>query len=89
MTLGHIADQLADRTVGVFRRRPDGSRPLYGELERFQKDPKWRDNLLFYEYFDGETGSGHGATHQTGWTALAALMVQELRSPWRPPRPGQ
>ena len=89
MTLGHIADQLAERTVGIFRRRPDGRRPLYGELERFQKDPKWRDNLLFYEYFDGETGSGHGAAHQTGWTALAALMVQELRSPWRPPRRGQ
>ncbi|MGA7173594.1 MAG: glucosidase [Candidatus Dormiibacterota bacterium] len=89
MTLAHIADQLADRTVGIFRRRPDGRRPVYGELERFQTDPKWRDNLLFYEYFDGESGSGHGAAHQTGWTALAALMVQELRSPWRPPRPGQ
>jgi hypothetical protein len=88
-TLGHIADQLAERTVGIFRRRPDGRRPVYGELERFQSDPKWRDNLLFHEYFDGETGSGHGASHQTGWTALAALMVQELRSPWSPPHPGK
>ena len=87
-TLGHIADQLAARTVGVFRRDRAGRRPVYGELERFQTDPKWRDNLLFYEYFDGDTGAGHGAAHQTGWTALAALMVQELRTPWRPPRPG-
>ncbi|MGH7642760.1 MAG: MGH1-like glycoside hydrolase domain-containing protein [Candidatus Dormibacteria bacterium] len=87
-TLGHIADQLAERTVGIFRRGPDGRRPVYGELERFQTDPKWRDNLLFHEFFDGETGFGHGASHQTGWTALAALMVQELRSPWRPPKPG-
>ncbi|HUY56225.1 MAG TPA: hypothetical protein VMV12_00145 [Candidatus Micrarchaeaceae archaeon] len=88
-TLGHIADQLAARTVGIFRRRPDGHRPVYGDLRRFQTDPKWRDNLLFHEFFDGETGAGHGASHQTGWTALAALMIEELRSPWRPPRPGR
>ncbi|MGC1184037.1 MAG: glucosidase [Candidatus Dormiibacterota bacterium] len=86
-TLGHIADLLAARTVGIFRRGRDGRRPVYGDLERFQRDPKWRDNLLFHEYFDGETGAGHGAAHQTGWTALAALMVQELRSPWHSPRP--
>ena len=88
-TLGHIADQLAGRTVDIFRRGRDGRRPVYGELERFQSDPKWRDNLLFHEFFDGETGAGHGASHQTGWTALAALMVQELRSPWRPPTRGK
>jgi hypothetical protein len=88
-TLGHIADQLAGRTVGIFRRGRDGRRPVYGQLERFQSDPKWRDNLLFHEYFDGETGSGHGASHQTGWTALAALLVQELRAPWHSPRPGE
>ncbi|HEY6538706.1 MAG TPA: glucosidase [Candidatus Dormibacteraeota bacterium] len=87
-TLGHIGDQLAARTVGIFRRDRAGRRPVFGELERFQTDPKWRDLLLFHEYFDGETGAGHGASHQTGWTALAALMVQELRVPWRPPQPG-
>lgn len=87
-TLGHIADQLAWRTVGIFRRNRDGRRPVFGELERFQSDPKWRDKLLFHEYFDGETGAGHGASHQTGWTALAALMIQELRTPWKSPRPG-
>jgi hypothetical protein len=75
--------------VGIFRRGRDGRRPVYGQLERFQSDPKWRDNLLFHEYFDGETGSGHGASHQTGWTALAALLVQELRAPWHSPRPGE
>ena len=87
-TLGHIADQLAARTVSIFRRGHDGRRPVYGDLERFQTDPKWRDNLLFHEFFDGETGAGHGASHQTGWTGLVALMVQELRTPWRSPRPG-
>jgi hypothetical protein len=86
-TLSRIADRLAARTVGVFRRGRDGRRPVYGELERFQSDPKWRDNLLFHEYFDGDTGAGQGASHQTGWTALAALMVQELGAPWTPPRP--
>jgi hypothetical protein len=87
-TLARIADHLAQRTVGVFRRGPDGRRPVYGELEKFQTDPRWRDLLLFHEYFDGETGGGHGASHQTGWTALAALMVGELRAPWHSPRPG-
>jgi len=86
-TLGHIADQLAARTVGIFRRDGQGRRPVFGQLERFQTDPRWRDTLLFHEYFDGETGAGHGASHQTGWTALAALMVQELRLPWQPPHP--
>jgi hypothetical protein len=86
-TLQHIADQLAGRMVGIFRRGRDGSRPVFGQMEKFQTDPRWRDNLLFYEYFDGETGAGHGASHQTGWTALVALMVQELRTPWQPPRP--
>jgi len=86
-TLLRIADLLAARTIRVFRRGRDGRRPVYGELERFQTDPKWRDNLLFHEYFDGDTGTGLGASHQTGWTALAALMVQELGAPWTPPRP--
>ncbi|MGH7705382.1 MAG: MGH1-like glycoside hydrolase domain-containing protein [Candidatus Dormibacteria bacterium] len=89
VTLGRIGDSLAQRAVSIFRRDRAGRRPVYGQLEKFQTDPKWRDNLLFHEYFDGETGAGHGASHQTGWTALAALMVQELRSPWRPPQAGR
>ena len=86
--LGRIADHLAQRTVAIFRRGPDGRRPVHGDLAKFQADPSWRDLLLFYEYFDGDTGGGHGASHQTGWTALAALLVGELRSPWHSPRPG-
>ncbi len=83
--LVRIADHLAQSAVGVFRRDHSGRRPVYGDLDKFQEDPKWSQNLLFHEYFDGETGAGHGASHQTGWTALAALMVQELQAPWRPP----
>ncbi|MGH7609052.1 MAG: MGH1-like glycoside hydrolase domain-containing protein [Candidatus Dormibacteria bacterium] len=86
--LSQIADQLASRTVALFRRGRGGRRPLYQGLDKFQKDPEWNRNLLFYEYFDGDSGAGHGAAHQTGWTALAALLVEELRQPWLPPQVG-
>ena len=55
---------------------PDGRRPVYGGTERFQKDPHWRDYLLFYEYFHGDNGAGLGASHQTGWTGLVAKSIQ-------------
>ena len=45
--------------------------------ERFAKDPHWKDNLLFYEYFHGESGRGMGASHQTGWTALVINCFEE------------
>jgi hypothetical protein len=47
---------------------------VFGECEKFQTDPHWHDLLLFYEYFDGDNGSGIGASHQTGWTGIVALM---------------
>ena len=47
--------------------------------EKFQTDPHWRDNVLFYEYFHGDTGEGLGASHQTGWTALIASVIDEWR----------
>ncbi len=74
-----IARDLARRMVGIFARGPDGRRPVYGDDARFQDDPHWRDNLLFYEYFHGDTGAGLGASHQTGWTALVAALVDEWR----------
>ncbi|MHB1526410.1 MAG: MGH1-like glycoside hydrolase domain-containing protein [Candidatus Dormibacteria bacterium] len=85
MTMGQIADQLSHRMLAIFRRDSDGRRPVFGELEKFQTDPGWRDRLLFHEYFHGDNGSGQGASHQTGWTALAALLVDELAVPWKPP----
>ncbi|MGH7611813.1 MAG: MGH1-like glycoside hydrolase domain-containing protein [Candidatus Dormibacteria bacterium] len=87
LTLPRIADQLAQRTVGIFRRHHGQGRPVYALLEKFQNDEAWARNLLFYEYYDGETGAGHGAAHQTGWSALAGLMVDELRRPWVQPQP--
>jgi hypothetical protein len=85
MTLTQIADQIAARTVAIFRQDGTGRRPVFGTAEKFQKDPSWRDKLLFHEYFNGDDGSGQGASHQTGWTALVALLVEELSAPWRAP----
>ncbi len=86
MTLGQIADQLALRTVAIFRRNDQGLRPVFGGVRKFQDDPLWRDMLLFHEYFNGDDGSGQGASHQTGWTALVGLLVNELCDPWAPPK---
>ena len=87
LTLGQIADRLTARLVGLFRAGPDGRRPVFGSQEKFQSDPLWNDKLLFHEYFHGDDGSGQGASHQTGWTALVALLVEEQARPWAPPRP--
>jgi hypothetical protein len=58
-------------------RGPDGKRPVSGGVEMFQNDPHWRDLIPFYEYFHGDDGSGLGASHQTGWTALVAKLLQQ------------
>ncbi len=54
---------------------PSGNRPVYGGTRKFQDDPHWRDYILFYEYFHGDNGAGLGASHQTGWTGLIALVL--------------
>jgi hypothetical protein len=81
-TLGQVADDLADRLTGIFLRDAQGRRPVLGDNEYMQQDPHWRDLIPFYEYFDGDTGRGVGASHQTGWTAMVALLLRhrgELR----------
>jgi hypothetical protein len=76
-----VAQELADRLIRIFTRDASGRRPVHGDQRKFQEDPHWRDLLLFYEYFDGETGKGLGASHQTGWTALVASLIDEWRRP--------
>jgi hypothetical protein len=77
---GELARDLAERMIALFRRDPaTGRRPAHGAERRYAEDPHWRDLLLFYEYFDGETGEGLGASHQTGWTALVASLIDEWR----------
>ena len=70
-----VAHDLAERLIGTFVRGSDGRRPVFGGTEKFQTDPHWRDNLLFFEYFHGDNGAGIGASHQTGWTGLIAQII--------------
>ena len=73
--LGDVADGLARRMVDLFSTGADGRVPAFGDVERFQSDPHWRDGLMFFEYFDGDLGTGLGAGHQTGWTALVIDLI--------------
>jgi hypothetical protein len=77
LTLWEVAAELSRRLSRIFLRDDDGRRPVFGGSRKFQEDPHWRDLLLFYEYFHGDDGSGLGASHQTGWTALVAKLLQQ------------
>jgi len=77
LTLDQAARELSQRLVSIFLRDGD-RRPVFGEVELFQTDDHWRDQILFYEYFHGDNGAGIGASHQTGWTALVAKLIQDL-----------
>jgi hypothetical protein len=79
ISLDKIASGFADRLIHVFTRDEQGRRAVFGDNELFQDDPHWRDNILFYEYFHGDTGEGLGASHQTGWTGLVANLIDEWR----------
>lgn len=76
MTLFQVAKELGERLIGTFVKDSSGRRPVYGAAEKFQTDPYWRDNVLFFEYFNGDTGAGVGASHQTGWTGCIARIIQ-------------
>ncbi len=78
MTLGQVAEELMRRQISLFLPDQDGHRPGHGKDPRFHDDEHWKDLLLFYEYFHGESGKGLGASHQTGWTALAAKLIDKL-----------
>lgn len=78
-TAGEMARYFAEAMIGLFTRNAQGQRPIFGDCQKFQDDPHWRDYLLFHEYFDGDTGKGLGASHQTGWTALIASLIDEWR----------
>jgi hypothetical protein len=74
--LGEVAVELSRRLCRIFLRDKDGRRPVFADCAIHQGDPCFRDNLLFYEFFDGDNGRGLGASHQTGWTALTALLLE-------------
>lgn len=77
MDLREVAQEIARRQISLFRRGKDGHRPIHGADPRFRDDPAWRDLLLFHEYFHGDDGRGLGASHQTGWTALVARLLEK------------
>ena len=79
LTPREMAAALAERLIGLFTRGADGRRRMFGGIEKFQEDPHWRDHLQFPEYFNGDTGAGLGAMHQTGWTGLVANLIDEWR----------
>jgi len=80
LTLWEVSVELSRRLIGLFVEH-DGRRAVYGDCERFQTDPYWRDLVMFHEYFDGDTGRGLGASHQTGWTALVAKLIEQSGVP--------
>jgi hypothetical protein len=75
MNLFEVAQEITNRLTRIFLRDESGRRPVFGGAEKFQRDPHWRDHLLFYEYFHGDNGAGIGASHQTGWTGVIAGLI--------------
>jgi len=77
--LREIAGEIANRMIRIFTRNDRGQRPVYGGSKMFQEDPYWKDLILFYEFYHGDSGAGLGASHQTGWSALVAALIDEWR----------
>jgi len=76
LSLAEVADELSTRLSRIFLRDATGRRPVFGDNEKLQQDPHFKDLVLFHEYFHGDTGRGVGASHQTGWTGLVAKLLQ-------------
>ena len=81
MTLAEVASELSRRLSAIFLEDSRGRRAVFGQAERFQQDPNWSGLIPFHEYFNGDTGAGVGASHQTGWTALVAKLLQQSGEP--------
>jgi hypothetical protein len=79
MTLFEVAREISDRLLKIFLRGSDGKRPVYGDYPIFQDNPHWNDLILFYEFFHGDNGKGLGASHQTGWTGLVAILIDYFK----------
>jgi hypothetical protein len=78
VTIGEAAREISGRLARIFLAGDNGHRPCHAGDRRFAEDPHWRELVLFHEYFHGETGHGVGASHQTGWTALAIRFIEDL-----------
>ena len=76
VTIREAADDISKRLTRIFLKNSEGVRPVYGHLPKIQANPEFSENVWFYEYFHGDNGRGVGASHQTGWTALIAKLLQ-------------
>ncbi len=85
MNLKQIASELSRRLASLFLPDANGYRPVHAGDRRFAADPHWKDLALFYEHFHGDTGRGVGASHQTGWTALALRCIEDAAQARQPP----
>ncbi|MDO8434113.1 MAG: hypothetical protein Q7S58_17075 [Candidatus Binatus sp.] len=83
LTLREVAAELAHRLSLLFLPDENGRRPCHGDDRRYAEDPHWKDLVLFYEYFDGDTGKGLGASHQTGWTSLVMRCLRRSNEQWQ------
>ena len=77
LTLWDVTTEMTRRLITLFTMDENGRRPIHGDREKFQSDPHWRDCILFYEYFHGDSGEGLGASHQTGWTGVIAKLIHQ------------
>jgi hypothetical protein len=77
--MSEMAESFAERLLSLFKRDASGRRASFGDTEKFQKDPHFKDHLFFNEHFHGDTGRGLGASHQNGWTGLIANLINQLR----------
>lgn len=75
LSINEVADELSLRLTRIFRKNGQGFRPVFGNNEKLQNDPNFKDYIVFHEYFNGDNGSGAGASHQTGWTGLVARLL--------------
>ncbi len=78
MNLAQISEELTKRLAGIFIPNQQGNSPWQGHNQLFASDPYWKNLILFNEYFCGDSGSGLGASHQTGWTALIARLFNDI-----------
>lgn len=81
LDLQEVARELSNRLIAIFKRNAQGLRLVHGENRLYRKDPHFKDLLLFYEYFHGDTCKGLGASHQTGWTGLVAVLINQTHTP--------
>jgi len=82
LTLAEVAHLLCSRLLALFLPEASGRRPAHGDEARYERDPAFKDLVLFYEFFHGDSGKGLGASHQTGWTALVLEALRDVVE-WR------